>query len=113
MIIDAGADKNLRNHLGWTPLHEACFYHRVETVKTLLLAGADPTLRTNLGALPYHLTGLNEIRGMLESMGGVGAVPAEGDTIDMVKVLTELTMLDGSDKDELNDTTGKILSHFP
>lgn len=108
MIIDAGADKNQTNHLGWTPLHEACFYHRVETVKTLLLAGADPTVRTNLGALPYHLTGLNEIRGMLESMGGSGAVPLDGDTIDMVQVLTELTMLDASENNDSNEDFGKL-----
>jgi hypothetical protein len=91
MLIDAGANKEAKNMFGWTALHEACFYHRLETVKTLLLAGADATARTNLGALPYHLAGLTEIRNMLESMGGASAVPKEGDTIDMVKVLTELT----------------------
>jgi ankyrin repeat protein len=91
MLIDAGASKNQANYLGWTPLHEACFYHRIETVKTLLLAGADPSIRTTLGALPYHLTGLQEIKTMLESMGGKEAIPAESDKIDMVKVLTELT----------------------
>jgi ankyrin repeat protein len=100
MLIDAGADKDQANYIGWTPLHEACFYHRIETVKTLLLAGADPTLRTNQNALPYHLTGLNEIRKMLEEMGGPKAVPEDGDTVDMVKVLTELTMSENEDIDQ-------------
>lgn len=60
----------------------------------LLLAGADASLRTSSGALAYQLAGLGEIRQMLTDMGGPAAVPAEGDTIDMVQVLTQLTMLD-------------------
>ena len=78
--------------MGWTALHEACFYHRIESVKVLLLAGSDPTLRTKRGALPYHLAGLAEIRSMLENMGGPGAIPKEDDVIDMLQVLTDLTM---------------------
>jgi hypothetical protein len=84
----------LQNRLGWTALHEACFYHRLETVKTLLLAGADPTIRTNRGALPYHLAGLPEMRNMLENMGGPKAVPGQDDVIDMIQVLTDLTLSD-------------------
>ena len=73
MLLDAGAPKDLSNRLGWTALHEACFYNRMETVKTLLLSGANPTLRSRQGALPYHLACIPEIRSMLESMGGEGA----------------------------------------
>lgn len=90
--MDAGAPKDLPNNIGWTALHEACFYNRIETVKILLLRGADVTLRTRLGALPYHLAGLQEVRTMLKNMGGPGAVPNEGDTVDMIDILTELTM---------------------
>lgn len=46
------------NKLGWTALHEACFYNRIETVKTLLLGGANASIRTRSGALPYQLSGL-------------------------------------------------------
>jgi ankyrin repeat protein len=91
-LLDAGAPKDLPNRLGWTALHEACFYNRIETVKTLLLGGCNATLRTRLGALPYHLACIPEIKNMLESMGGPGAVPSPGDTIDMLQILTELTM---------------------
>ncbi len=49
LLLEAGAPKDLPNRIGWTALHEACFYNRVETVKTLLLSGADATLRTRLG----------------------------------------------------------------
>lgn len=93
LLLDAGAPKDSKNRLGWTALHEACFYHRIETVKTLLLAGADATLRTNKGALPYHLAGLQDIRTMLQEIGGDAAVPREDESIDMVDILTELAML--------------------
>jgi hypothetical protein len=63
----------------------------LETVKTLLLYGANPTLRTKIGALPYHLASLPEIKQMLESMGGIDAVPKDGDILNMIMILTELT----------------------
>jgi ankyrin repeat protein len=91
-LLDAGAPKDLGNRIGWTALHEACFYNRMDTVKTLLLGGASATVRTRQGALPYHLACIPEIRNMLESMGGPAAVPSPGDTIDMLQILTELTM---------------------
>eukprot|EP00595_Chromulina_sp_UTEXLB2642_P001275 CAMPEP_0196766534 /NCGR_PEP_ID=MMETSP1095-20130614/26012_1 /TAXON_ID=96789 ORGANISM="Chromulina nebulosa, Strain UTEXLB2642" /NCGR_SAMPLE_ID=MMETSP1095 /ASSEMBLY_ACC=CAM_ASM_000446 /LENGTH=568 /DNA_ID=CAMNT_0042129021 /DNA_START=61 /DNA_END=1764 /DNA_ORIENTATION=+ len=92
VLIDSGADKDKPNALGWTPLHEACFYNRIETVKTLLLAGANPCHRTRIGALPYHLTGFQVLRSMLSDIGGPKAVPKEGDNVDMVHILRELTM---------------------
>lgn len=61
-------------------------------MKALLLAGADAAIRTNSGALPHHLAGLQSIRSMLAEMGGPSAVPAEGDTVDMVAILAELTI---------------------
>jgi len=63
-------------------------------VKLLLLSGANASARTRGGALPYHLAGLQFVRTMITDMGGPGAVPADGDTIDMVSVLRELTMPD-------------------
>jgi ankyrin repeat protein len=91
-LLDAGAPRNQQNSIGWTPLHEACFYNRTEVVKALLLAGADAAIRTNSGALPYHLAGLQQIRTMLEDMGGPTAVPQQGDSVDMVAILSELTI---------------------
>ena len=91
-LIVAGAPKNQQNAIGWTPLHEACFYNRVEVVKALLLSGADASIRTYSGALPYHLAGLQMIRTMLSDMGGPSSVPEAGDVVDMVAILTELTI---------------------
>jgi hypothetical protein len=97
LLLDSGAPKDQRNSLGWTALHEACFFNRIETVKTLLLSGCRADIRTNTGALPYHLASLRVVREMLEDMGGPGAKPSgAGDSVDMVTVLRELTSFGGT-----------------
>jgi ankyrin repeat protein len=91
-VLDKGGPKNLLNSIGWGPLHEACFYNRIETVKVLLLAGTDSSIRTTSGALPYHLAGLQTIRDMIKDMGSTGSLPRnDRDTIDMMSILQELT----------------------
>lgn len=73
-------------------MHEACFYNRIEVVKTLLLSGVDSSKRTSSGALAFHLAGLQVIRDMLADMGCQGTLPRnDKDTIDMMKILQELT----------------------
>mmetsp|Transcript_32171 Transcript_32171/g.54252 ORF Transcript_32171/g.54252 Transcript_32171/m.54252 type:complete len:684 (+) Transcript_32171:94-2145(+) len=109
MLLDAGAPKDISNRLGWTALHEACFYNRMETVKALLLSGASATVRTRQGALPYHLACIPEIRDMIENMGGKEAVPSEGDKIDMLMILTELTLPPGVDISALKIADGDHL----
>ena len=106
-MLDAGAPKDLPNTLGWTSLHEACFYNRIDVVRILLLSGVNATIRTKSGALPYHVAGLQVLRAMLTEMGGSGAVPNEGDVIDMVSVLRELTMPENGEMVEGNDGKNK------
>ena len=54
ILIDAGADLELRNNSGGTALHQACFFCRPEIVELLLNAGADP----HLGEQPWtHSSG--------------------------------------------------------
>lgn len=91
LILEAGVDKDQSNELGWTPLHEACFYNRVDVVATLLQAGASATKRTRSGAMPWHLSGLENIRHLLLEKGGPAAEPAEDDTINMIEILQEVT----------------------
>ena len=92
VLIENGAPINDTNSLGWTPLHEACFYNRREVVEILLDAGADATMRTLSGALPYHLSGLEEVRALIGVRGSPDAVPAQGDTVNMLDILHEITM---------------------
>lgn len=106
-LLDAGASKDQGNTLGWTALHEACFYNRIEVVKILMLGGANASLRTKGGALPYHLAGLQIVRTMLTDMGGPEVVPEIGDNIDMVSILRELTICSNFDEVEKKSETNK------
>mmetsp|Transcript_16000 Transcript_16000/g.48874 ORF Transcript_16000/g.48874 Transcript_16000/m.48874 type:complete len:587 (+) Transcript_16000:330-2090(+) len=74
VLVEAGADKDLANHEGWTPLHEAAFHNHLGTVKTLLIYGANPTIRNKKGALPYQLAALPAVRTTIREIWGEDAV---------------------------------------
>lgn len=50
-----GAEVNLQDLEGLTPLHLATTYGNTRIVKMLLLAGADRTIRNNSGKIPIEL----------------------------------------------------------
>lgn len=50
LLLEHGADVNVRSRDGATALHTAAFLGRVETVKLLLEKGADVNLRNNVGS---------------------------------------------------------------
>lgn len=54
-LIAAGADPNIPDRDGWTPLHSCAFYHLPQLIPALLAAGADPTLRDNLAHTPADI----------------------------------------------------------
>lgn len=103
MLIDAGANKDQQNTLGWTPLHEASFYNRMEATKILLVSGANPCIRTKIGALPYQLAGFQVLKSMIVDIGGPDAMPQEGENIDMLTILKEMSMI----ADSPSDSPGK------
>lgn len=95
ILIDAGAMKDKVNENGCSPLHEACFHNRIETVKVLLVNGANPCLRTKSGALPYHLCSYSLVRTMIVDIGGPTAKPRDDDeAIDEISILREMTMVE-------------------
>jgi ankyrin repeat protein len=69
MLIDRGADLDVTDRRGWTPLHQACSpldtQYNVKTTRSqeaaleiigvLILAGADTQARDRLGRLPVEL----------------------------------------------------------
>ncbi|TGR32923.1 ankyrin repeat domain-containing protein [Mesorhizobium sp. M8A.F.Ca.ET.202.01.1.1] len=48
ILVDHGADPNMRGVNDWTPLHYAVAIRSVEAIRLLLAAGADPTLETRI-----------------------------------------------------------------
>ena len=49
LLLEAGADPNARQQMGWTALHAAAAHDNVEMAQALLRAGADPTLKNDEG----------------------------------------------------------------
>jgi ankyrin repeat protein len=58
-LIDQGADVNVKNIGGWTPLHRACRYGLVEVAMALLEKGADLHAKTSDGQTPLHRACVN------------------------------------------------------
>lgn len=60
LLIDLGAEVNVAQEDGTTPLHLAALYGRVNAVKALLKAGVDVNIKTGRMTRPGFLTPLEE-----------------------------------------------------
>ena len=68
LLLEYGADPNMRNFDGVTALHNAIFEEQVDIVKLLLQHDADPNIRDRVGNTPMDLakrSSNNEIRSLL------------------------------------------------
>ncbi len=54
------ADIEAKTADGWTPLHSACRWNKVEAASALILAGALINAQTNGGQTPLHLASSND-----------------------------------------------------
>ena len=54
-LIENGADINVKNHMGWTPLHLAAGYGYLEIVKYLIEIGADFMATNKDGSTPLDV----------------------------------------------------------
>ena len=57
LLISKGADVNVRNDFGWTPLHQAAYSftkggRKMSTIELLFLKGANVNAETDSGATP-------------------------------------------------------------
>ena len=75
LLVERGADVNVRQRHGWTPLHTAAHNGSEELVDALLAAGADPAATNDDGVTAADLArkdGHAAIAERLEALAGVG-----------------------------------------
>ena len=78
LLIKNGADVNLKNGDGATPLHSAAFLGRVDVAKLLLENGADVKARNNDGATPMDVLSVDwETTAFVCSLIGIDIEEAE------------------------------------
>lgn len=77
VLLEAGADVNVRSDFGHTPLHEALSAPgergKLAIVKLLLAHGADVNAEDKLGMTPLKLTELDELDAIAEVLRQRGA----------------------------------------
>ena len=71
LLIEAGADLNMKNNDGSTAIHTAAFFCRTEALDALLKAGADKSLKNNFGMTAYEsvLVPFAEVEPVYKMMG--------------------------------------------
>ncbi len=60
-LLEAGADPNAQNEIGWTPMHEAAWARRADLCALLVSRGADPGIRDLAGRPPVAYLHLRRI----------------------------------------------------
>lgn len=89
-IIDHGANVNITDSCGNTPLHHACWRNSLSAVSRLLLAGADAKCRNQDGNLPVDLTMDEKIRQIIYDTMNESETP---DSQDTLRELADMPML--------------------
>ena len=72
-ILLVGADVNLQNSLGYTPLYKAVFYNRLNFVEYLFELGAKVNLADGEGLAPLHVAAIENLPGMIKTLKDKGA----------------------------------------
>jgi len=78
-LLAQGADPNLRDERGFTPLHIASAKGLVDVAELLLMSGADPNAAGEAGVTPLHLAVLNGNADLVLLLLEHGADPAARD----------------------------------
>ncbi|MBC6412135.1 MAG: ankyrin repeat domain-containing protein, partial [Hyphomonadaceae bacterium] len=80
-LIDAGADIEAQDKDGRTPLYQAAFLGKAETVAALIKAGADVNARTKYSQTPLHKAhGAGMVAALIEAGADVEARDKWGKT---------------------------------
>ncbi|WP_276484025.1 ankyrin repeat domain-containing protein [Paraflavitalea pollutisoli] len=90
LLIDAGADINLRNNDGSTALHTAAFFGRPDLVALLLKKGADKKVKNRYGQTAYEsvagpFVDVKEVYDMLEQALGPMGLKLDYDQLEKTR----------------------------
>ena len=69
-MLQAGAEPNVAQEGGWTPLHGAARHDDLPIVRALVDAGADPRARADDGRTPLDMASDDATRAVLEEATG-------------------------------------------
>jgi len=103
--LDAGADVNAKDDVGWTPLHSAAYYGHKEIVELLIANGADVNANDRGGSTPLHWAANKEVAELLIDKGAdVNAGRSDGGWTPLQamasggrKEVAELLIAEGAD----------------
>jgi cytohesin len=90
-LLDRGAHVNAKDNRGWTPLHTAAFYGRMDIIKTLLEHGALPFIQDATGRTPADLASRKNPEDMLRTWPGQRSVLRRMATASMNSVRNKTT----------------------
>ncbi|KAK1750007.1 hypothetical protein QBC47DRAFT_310816 [Echria macrotheca] len=94
-LIARGANIDLRDKAGFTPLHFASLNDHPDIVRRLLAAGADPTLRTLSGATAMDIAASEDVVEALHSVDRRTRSRSAGPRISAASSTTSLRSLSG------------------
>ena len=109
-LLAAGAKKDAQNPQGWSALHEAVFFRRLDCVKTLLVHGCDTTLRTSKGHGVLDFPTSDEIREILSEASAASAKAAKTEKDKEQKVET---MSKNSQPEKRRQESFRLLGDLP
>lgn len=70
LLLEAGAEPNVGQQGGWTPLHQAAAHGRESIVSLLLEGGADPGVTNDEGVLAVEMARKGGHEGVVARLGG-------------------------------------------
>ena len=107
LLIENGAEVNIKSGDGATPLHSAAFFGRTDVVKLLLENGANPQARNNEGATPVDVLSVDwETTAFIGSL--VGVTVEKEDLAVMKTGRSEISKLFGVDEALHDIEVGKL-----
>jgi len=82
VLLEHGADPNIRDKYGETPLHVAAAFGNSKVVEVLLEHGADPNARDDYGATPLHYAAAFDypkiVKSLPKDLSDYDATPLQG-----------------------------------